>query len=115
MDSSFLKRNLNEGFSGGEKKRAEMLQMLMLNPKYAMLDETDSGLDVDAIRIVAEGINKVKDQMGILLITHYDRFLNHLKPDTVSIINDGKIIKQGNYELAEQIQNEGFTGIINGN
>ena len=115
IDSSFLKRNLNEGFSGGEKKRAEMLQMLMLDPKYAMLDETDSGLDVDAIRIVAEGINKVKDQMGILLITHYDRFLSHLKPDQVSIINEGKIIKQGNYELADKIQKEGFTGIINGN
>ncbi len=115
IDSSFLKRNLNEGFSGGEKKRAEMLQLLMLEPKYAMLDETDSGLDVDAIRIVAEGINKVKDQMGILLITHYDRFLQHLQPDTVSIISNGKIIQQGNYELAEQIQNEGFTGIINGN
>jgi len=115
MDASFLKRNLNEGFSGGEKKRAEMLQMLMLEPKYAMLDETDSGLDVDAIRIVAEGINKVKDQMGVLLITHYDRFLQYLQPDSVSIIHEGKIIKQGNYELAEQIQKEGFTGIINGN
>ncbi|NQV91663.1 Fe-S cluster assembly ATPase SufC [Candidatus Woesearchaeota archaeon] len=115
IDSSFLKRNLNEGFSGGEKKRAEMLQMLMLEPKYAMLDETDSGLDVDAIRIVAEGINKVKGQMGILLITHYDRFLQYLQPDSVSVINEGEIVAHGSYELAEKIQKEGFRGIINGN
>lgn len=112
IDPSFLKRNLNEGFSGGEKKRAEMLQLLMLEPKYAMLDETDSGLDVDAIRIVAEGIQKIKGKMGILLITHYDRFLQYLKPDSVSVIYNGKIIEHGSYELAEKIQKEGFGGII---
>jgi Fe-S cluster assembly ATP-binding protein len=114
MDPLFRKRYLNAGFSGGEKKRAEMLQMMILEPKYAFLDETDSGLDVDAIRTVAEGINKVKDRMGIIIITHYNKFLEYITPDQVSILVKGKIVKQGGAELAKQIEKQGFAE-INGN
>ncbi|MBI5797845.1 Fe-S cluster assembly ATPase SufC [Candidatus Woesearchaeota archaeon] len=114
MDPSFNKRYLNAGFSGGEKKRAEILQLAMLEPKYALLDETDSGLDIDSIKIVAEGIEKVRKQkaMGIILITHYQRILEYLTPDEVSILYKGKIIQQGGKELAKKIESEGFEGII---
>ena len=108
IDYSFASRYLNDGLSGGEKKRIEILQLMMLKPKYALLDETDSGLDVDAIKIVAEGINKVKSQMGIIVITHYNRFLEYLNPNQVSILVNGKIVKTGVFELAQQIEAEGF-------
>jgi Fe-S cluster assembly ATP-binding protein len=114
MDPSFSKRYLNVGFSGGEKKKAEILQLSILEPKYAVLDETDSGTDVDAIKIIAHGINKTKEttNMTIIVITHYNKFLNYLSPDTISIINDGKIIEQGTVDLAHKIEEEGFEGII---
>ncbi|HLC81641.1 MAG TPA: Fe-S cluster assembly ATPase SufC [Candidatus Nanoarchaeia archaeon] len=113
IDSSFSRRDLNAGLSGGEKKRNEMLQLSLLEPKYALLDEIDSGLDVDAIRLVAEQINRIKAKTGmaILLITHYSQFLEFLQPDKVSIIHEGRIIKQGGYELAQEINREGFAGI----
>lgn len=117
MDASFSKRYLNEGFSGGEKKRMEMLQLLMLEPKYALMDETDSGLDVDAMKTVAEGLEKIRKELdaGIIVITHYPRFLQCLKPDAVSIMYGGKIVKTGSYELAQQIEKQGFNEIKNGN
>ncbi len=109
MDPSFAKRYVNSGFSGGEKKRAEILQLMMLDPTYAILDETDSGLDVDALKIVAEGINNVKAQnKGVLLITHYNRILQHVQPDVVHVMVDGKIVKSGEKELAEEIENSGY-------
>ncbi|MSR86134.1 Fe-S cluster assembly ATPase SufC [Candidatus Woesearchaeota archaeon] len=113
IDISFIKRYINEGFSGGEKKKMEILQLSMLEPKYALLDETDSGMDVDAIRIVAEGINKVKQNkdMGIILITHYQRILDYLQPDEVSILFKGKIVATGGQELAKRIEKEGFEGV----
>lgn len=112
MDPSFSRRHLNAGFSGGEKKRAEILQMAMLSPKYAVLDETDSGLDVDALKIVSEGINRLRGpETGILLITHYTRILNYVKPDYVHILKDGKIVKSGGPELAETIEREGFDAL----
>ncbi|MEK6853235.1 MAG: Fe-S cluster assembly ATPase SufC [Nanoarchaeota archaeon] len=114
IDVSFCKRYLNQGFSGGEKKRMEMLQMLMLGPKYAMMDETDSGLDIDAIKTVADGIEKIRRESdaSIIVITHYNRFLQHLKPDAVSVLHDGKIVKTGGYEVAQQIEKQGFDEII---
>src|SRR3989344_4372590 len=114
MDPSFSRRDLNAGFSGGEKKRAEMLQLSLLEPKYALLDETDSGLDVDALKIIAENIKKIKSKtkMGIILITHYNKFIEYLHPDKVSVINEGRIIKQGGKELAKQIEQEGFAKIV---
>ena len=115
MDSSFMRRYLNEGFSGGEKKRAEILQLIMLEPRYALLDEADSGLDVDAIKTVAEGINlvrKTQQEMGIIIITHYNRILEYLHPDQVSILYQGKIIASGGYELATRIEKEGFEPVI---
>lgn len=110
IDSSFSKRYLNEGFSGGEKKRMEMLQLAMLEPRYALLDETDSGLDVDAMKTVAESVEQIKKEKetGIVVITHYARFLDFLKPDTVSVLYGGKIVKTGNYELAQHINENGF-------
>ena len=116
MDSSFSKRDLNVGFSGGEKKRAEILQLLLLEPKYAFLDETDSGLDVDAIKIVAEGIRKLHHEtnMSVIMITHYTRFLESFRPDQISIISEGKIIAQGDASLAQQIDEEGFEKMIGG-
>jgi Fe-S cluster assembly ATP-binding protein len=116
MDKSFLKRYLNDGFSGGEKKRAEMLQLMMLKPQFAFLDETDSGLDVDAIKIVANGIKEVqkKSDMGIILITHYNRFLEFFDFNKVSVIVKGKIVAQGGKELASRIESEGFGGFENG-
>lgn len=109
MNKDLPYRYLNDGFSGGEKKRNEILQMLMLKPKIAILDEIDSGLDVDALRIVGEAINGVKnDNMGILIITHYQRILNYIKPDFVHIMLNGKIVKTGGSELIEKIENEGY-------
>lgn len=113
MDDLFSKRYLNEGFSGGEKKRSEILQMAVLNPKYTILDETDSGLDADAIRIVGESVNKMRGHdKGILIITHYYRILNYITPDKVSILVDGKIVKTGGKELALEIEHKGFDNYI---
>ncbi|MFH1588948.1 MAG: Fe-S cluster assembly ATPase SufC [archaeon] len=109
LDSSILSRYLNEGFSGGEKKKTEMLQMKMLKPKFAILDETDSGLDIDALRIVADGINSLaKTGSGILVITHYQRLLDYIKPDKIHIFMDGKIVFSGGKELAEQLEKKGY-------
>jgi Fe-S cluster assembly ATP-binding protein len=110
IDNKFAQRYLNHGFSGGEKKRSEILQLSMLKPSIALLDETDSGLDVDALKIVAEGVNQLtKDtNMGILLVTHYQRLLNHIKPDIVHIMRDGKIIKTGDASLALHIEDQGY-------
>src|SRR3989338_8320843 len=109
VDQSFSTRYLNEGFSGGEKKRMEILQLAMLEPIIAVLDETDSGLDVDSLKIVAEGVNALKGPaMGVVLITHYQRILKFIKPDKVHILIDGKVVKSGGHELAEQIENKGY-------
>ena len=110
MDSSFAGRNVNEGFSGGEKKRHEIVQLELLAPKFAVLDETDSGLDVDALRIVSEGVNRVKENtsLGILLITHYTRILRYIKPDFVHVFVDGKIAEEGGAELADRLEEEGY-------
>lgn len=110
MGNEFLERNVNEGFSGGEKKRAEILQLELLRPKFALLDETDSGLDVDALRIVSEGVNRAKDanNMGVMLITHYTRILNYIKPDYVHVFVAGKIAEQGGPELAAKLEAEGY-------
>ncbi|MFM6963043.1 MAG: Fe-S cluster assembly ATPase SufC [Micrococcales bacterium] len=110
MDSGFTERNVNEGFSGGEKKRHEILQLELLKPKFAVLDETDSGLDVDALRIVSEGVNRAKDAngFGVLLITHYTRILNYIKPDFVHVFVAGKIAEEGGPELAERLEAEGY-------
>jgi Fe-S cluster assembly ATP-binding protein len=111
MDDRFQERYLNEGFSGGEKKRNEILQMAMMEPEVAILDETDSGLDIDALRLVAEGITEVRDArpaLGILLITHYQRILDHLTPDAVHVLFDGRIVANGGPELARRIEAEGF-------
>ena len=110
MDPAFAERNVNEGFSGGEKKRHEILQMEMLKPKFAVLDETDSGLDVDALRIVSEGVNRVREttDVGVLLITHYTRILRYIKPDFVHVIVKGKVAEEGGPELAERLENEGY-------
>ena len=102
-------RYLNDGFSGGEKKRVEILQMAMLEPRFAILDETDSGLDIDALRIVSEGINTLKNEnLGILIITHYQRILNYLNPDVVHIMVDGRIIMTGGPDLANKVEKEGY-------
>ena len=109
MDPAFLQRSVNEGFSGGEKKRNEILQMAILEPKLAVLDETDSGLDIDALRIVASGIKKIANaNCGIILITHYQRLLDEIKPDFVHVMADGKIIKTGNSELALELEKNGY-------
>ena len=110
MDVNFAKRYLNEGFSGGEKKRNEILQLAVLEPKIALLDETDSGLDVDALRIVADGVNAVKKKtgMGVLLVTHYQRLLNYIKPDKVYIMVNGRIVKEGDALLALEVENKGY-------
>ena len=109
MDSAFSKRYINEGFSGGEKKRAEILQMAILEPKYAILDETDSGLDIQAIKIVGDNVTKMRSpERGILIITHYYRILNHITPDKVHVMINGEIVDEGGKELAEEIENNGF-------
>jgi Fe-S cluster assembly ATP-binding protein len=115
MDSAFTERNVNEGFSGGEKKRHEILQMELLKPKFAVLDETDSGLDVDALRVVAEGVNRIKDSndIGVLLITHYTRILKYIKPDFVHVFVAGQIAEQGGAELAERLEAEGYDRYVN--
>ncbi|MFY8026713.1 MAG: Fe-S cluster assembly ATPase SufC [Aquiluna sp.] len=110
MDPDFTERNINEGFSGGEKKRHEILQLELLKPKIAILDETDSGLDVDALRIVSEGVNRAhaNNNLGVLLITHYTRILNYIKPDFVHVFVNGKLAEQGGAELAARLENEGY-------
>jgi len=112
MDASFAKRYVNEGFSGGEKKRNEIVQMAILQPTIAVLDETDSGLDIDALRIVADGVNKLLeregDKMGVLVITHYQRLLNYIKPDFVHVLARGRIIKEGGPELALELEEKGY-------
>jgi Fe-S cluster assembly ATP-binding protein len=109
MDESFATRYLNEGFSGGEKKRAEILQMALLEPTMAILDETDSGLDIDALRVVSEGVNALAgDEMGVLLITHYQRLLNYIKPHFVHIMMDGRIVQSGGPELAHELEAKGY-------
>jgi Fe-S cluster assembly ATP-binding protein len=110
MEPGFAERNVNEGFSGGEKKRHEIMQLQVLQPKFAVLDETDSGLDVDALKIVAEGVNKAKADtgLGVLLITHYTRILRYIAPDFVHVIVSGKIAESGGAELAERLEEEGY-------
>ena len=110
MSRDFLHRSVNEGFSGGEKKRNEILQMMMLEPRLALLDETDSGLDVDALKIVSEGVNRAREanDLGVLLITHYTRILRYIKPDFVHVIVDGRIAEEGGPELAERLEDEGY-------
>ena len=111
MDTSFAQRSVNQGFSGGEKKRNEILQLAMLEPTLAIMDETDSGLDIDALQVVASGINKLleqRDDMGVLLITHYQRLLNYIRPDHVHVMVRGQIVKSGGAEVAEQLEAEGY-------
>ena len=109
MEEDYARRYLNEGFSGGEKKRNEILQMAVLNPKYAILDEIDSGLDIDALQVVAKGINALaNDDRGILMITHYQRILDHVEPDHVHVMVDGKIVESGGPELAHKLEDEGY-------
>jgi Fe-S cluster assembly ATP-binding protein len=114
MDPAFAERSVNEGFSGGEKKRHEILQLELLKPKIAILDETDSGLDVDALRVVSEGVNRVKqDQnLGIMLITHYTRILRYIKPDFVHVFAGGKIVEEGGPELAERLEEKGYSEYV---
>ncbi len=114
MDEEYARRYLNDGFSGGEKKRNEILQMAVLNPKYAILDEIDSGLDIDALEVVAKGINALaNDDRGILMITHYQRILDHVRPDHVHVMVDGEIVESGGPELAEKLEDEGYTWLKN--
>ena len=110
MDPDFAQRDVNHGFSGGEKKRHEILQMELLKPKFAVLDETDSGLDIDALRIVSEGVNRVHADtgLGVMLITHYTRVLNYIKPDFVHVFVEGKVATEGGPELADQLESEGY-------
>ena len=116
MDPAFLERSVNEGFSGGEKKRNEILQMALLEPVISILDETDSGLDIDALRIVASGINRLsRPNTATILITHYQRLLNEITPDFVHIMDDGKIIKTGNRELAIDLEKSGYDFIEKNN
>ena len=113
IDKSFARRYLNEGFSGGEKKRAEILQMALLEPKFAILDETDSGLDIDALRVVSEGVNAlVGPDRGFIVITHYQRILNYIKPDFVHVMYDGQILESGGPELAEQLEEKGYDYLV---
>jgi Fe-S cluster assembly ATP-binding protein len=110
MDPEFGQRNVNEGFSGGEKKRHEIVQLDLLNPRFAILDETDSGLDIDALRVVAEGVNRFSAQgdRGVLLITHYTRILRYITPDHVHVFVAGRVAEQGGHELAERLEAEGY-------
>ncbi|MGB5315472.1 MAG: Fe-S cluster assembly ATPase SufC, partial [Robiginitalea sp.] len=112
IDRKFLSRSLNEGFSGGEKKRNEIFQMAMLEPRLAVLDETDSGLDIDALRIVANGVNKLRNKdNAVIVITHYQRLLDYIVPDFVHVIHDGKIVKSGTKELALELEEKGYDWI----
>ena len=114
LDDSFLKRSINDGFSGGEKKKSEILQLLTINPKLAVLDETDSGLDVDALRTVAKGVNKFKNENNsVLIITHYQRLLDYIKPDVVHLMIDGKIVKSGDMSLVEKVEKDGYSWLEN--
>nr|YP_009504721.1 sulfate ABC transporter protein [Cyanophora biloba]AWW13796.1 sulfate ABC transporter protein [Cyanophora biloba] len=116
MDPHFLNRNVNEGFSGGEKKRNEILQMALLNPSLAILDETDSGLDIDALRIVAEGVNQLANpQNSIILITHYQRLLDYIIPDYIHVMQNGRILKTGGSELAKELEVKGYDWLIDEN
>ncbi|PID53938.1 MAG: Fe-S cluster assembly ATPase SufC [Micrococcales bacterium] len=117
MDSTFAERNVNEGFSGGEKKRHEILQMEVLKPKIAILDETDSGLDIDALKVVAEGVNRAKENtgLGVLLITHYTRILRYITPDYVHVFVDGRIAEEGGPELAEKLEESGYDSYLAAN
>ena len=110
MDPQMIQRNVNEGFSGGEKKRMEIMQLELLKPKMALLDETDSGLDIDALKVVSEGVNRAKaaNGMGVMLITHYTRILRYIAPDHVHVFADGRVVEQGGPELAEQLEAEGY-------
>ena len=113
MDKSFARRYLNEGFSGGEKKRAEILQMALLEPKFAVLDETDSGLDIDALRIVSDGVNALTGpDRSFIIVTHYQRILNYIKPDFVHVMYDGQIIESGGPELAHRLEEQGYDELI---
>lgn len=114
IDPQFAERNVNEGFSGGERKRTEILQMELINPKIAVLDETDSGLDVDALRVVSAGINRVceKGETGVLLITHFTRILKYVKPDFVHVFYDGRIVREGGSELADDIEANGYAQFV---
>ena len=114
MDPKFATRSVNEGFSGGEKKRAEVLQLELLKPKFAILDETDSGLDVDALRIVSEGVNRAKEanQFGILMVTHYTRILKYIKPDIVHVFAAGHFVKTGGPELADELEEKGYDAYL---
>jgi Fe-S cluster assembly ATP-binding protein len=113
IDPSFVRRYVNDGFSGGEKKRAEVLQLALLKPEMAILDETDSGLDIDALKIVAEGIEALRGpERGMLLITHYQRILNYVRPNVVHVLYDGRIVKTGGPELAQELEKQGYEWII---
>ena len=112
LPDSFLKRSLNEGFSGGEKKRFELLQVMLLKPKIAILDEIDSGMDIDSVRMLGEITKNLSKDIGFLMITHNDHILDYVKPDRVSVMKDGKIIKSGDYQLIEQIKKEGYKQLI---
>lgn len=112
MDEQFLHRNVNEGFSGGEKKRNEILQMAVLEPALAILDETDSGLDIDALRVVAEGVNALRaEDRSIVMITHYQRLLDHIVPDFVHVLSEGRIVKSGDKELAKELEKSGYSWV----
>jgi Fe-S cluster assembly ATP-binding protein len=113
MDESFVRRYVNDGFSGGEKKRAEIVQLGLLKPEFAVMDETDSGLDIDALRIVSEGINDHRNESnGVLLITHYQRLLNYVRPDFVHVLVEGRIVESGDFSLAERLEAEGYDPIL---
>ncbi len=115
LDTDFLKRGVNEGFSGGEKKRNEIMQMLMLEPKLCLLDETDSGLDIDALKVVADGINQLRSpERSFILITHYQRLLDYVQPDFVHVLADGKIVKSGGSELALELEEKGYSWLESG-
>jgi Fe-S cluster assembly ATP-binding protein len=112
MDERFMSRSVNEGFSGGEKKRNEIVQMAVLEPKLAILDETDSGLDIDALKIVAEGVNAMRSpDRAIVVVTHYQRLLNYIVPDFVHVLVDGRIVKSGGPELALELEDKGYAGV----
>ncbi len=112
MDESFLSRSVNAGFSGGEKKRNEILQMVVLEPRLAVLDETDSGLDIDALKVVANGVNKLRDpERSIVLVTHYQRLLDYIKPDKVHVLADGQIVRSGGPDLALKLEEKGYDWI----
>ena len=116
MEKKYKERNLNDGFSGGEKKKNEILQMAILEPKLSILDETDSGLDIDALRIVAEGVNKLRNENNaLILITHYQRLLDYIKPDFVHVLNNGKIIKSGDKTLALELESQGYDWVTSSN